>query len=203
MYRFKYYYRDGTIDFSGGHGKTPESLYNDFDGLMNWNEWEKMCEKELSTDKILKTAMRVYREFLKGFYRIEIVNTETNKIIDYIDESEIQISNNNKYLLYDVKTIKDINYLDEYIYRFKFYYDDGTVDYSIVATNDPTELYIDFDGIMDYREYDELTKKNLTTKEILDKAMYVYELYLKEFYRIEIINTKTSEIIDFVEKKMN
>ena len=30
-YRFKYYFKDGTIEKSNGYGNTPKSLYNDFD----------------------------------------------------------------------------------------------------------------------------------------------------------------------------
>ena len=88
MYRFKYYYKDGTSELSGGRGNTPESMYNDFDGLMDWDEYESLSEKNLSTHEILELAMEVYKGFLKDFYRIEIVNDETNEIVDYIDEIE-------------------------------------------------------------------------------------------------------------------
>lgn len=88
MYRFKYYYKDGTSELSGGRGNTPESMYNDFDGLMDWDEFDSLCEEKLTTHEVLEMAMEVYKGFLKDFYRIEIVNDETNEVVDYIDANE-------------------------------------------------------------------------------------------------------------------
>lgn len=88
MYRFKYYYKDGTSELSGCSGQDPKMMYNDFDGLMDWDEFDSLYEKNLTTHEILELAMEVYKGFLKDFYRIEIVNDETNEIVDYIDETE-------------------------------------------------------------------------------------------------------------------
>ena len=90
MYRFKYYYKDGTSDYSDGHGKTPELMYNDFDGLMDWDEFDSLCEKNLTTHEILELAIKVYKGFLPDYYRIEIVNTDTNEVVDYIDLKEVK-----------------------------------------------------------------------------------------------------------------
>lgn len=87
MYRFKYYYKDGTTKLSGG-GQRPEMMFYDFDGLMDWDEYESLSEKNLTTHEILELAMQLYKGFLKDFYRIEIVNDETNEVVDYIDERE-------------------------------------------------------------------------------------------------------------------
>ena len=35
-------------------------------------------------------AMEVYRDFLKDFYRIEIINDETNEVIDCIDQRMVR-----------------------------------------------------------------------------------------------------------------
>ena len=45
MYRFKYYYKDGTVEISGGSGVRPTTLYNDFDGLMDWDEFDNLKKK--------------------------------------------------------------------------------------------------------------------------------------------------------------
>jgi hypothetical protein len=54
---------------------------------------------------------------------------------------------------------------------------------------------------MDWDEYYKLYDLNLNTKEVLKLAFKVYKnLYKKEYYRIEIINDKTNEIIDYIEE---
>ncbi len=86
MYRYKYYYKDGTEEISGCWGKTPTSMYNDFDGLMDWDDFYALEEKDMTTKKILEMAMVLYKGFLKDFYRIEIINDETGEVVDYIEE---------------------------------------------------------------------------------------------------------------------
>ena len=89
MYQFKFYYKDGTTEYVGGKGKSPTSLYNDFDGLMDWTEFYKLKEKDMTTNKILAMAFDLYKNFLKkDYYRIEIVNLETNEIIDSIEKKK-------------------------------------------------------------------------------------------------------------------
>lgn len=86
-YRFKLYFKDGTTDFSGGKGKTPTCLYNDFDGLMDWKEFYSLSEKDMTTKEELKLAFEVYKNlYKKEYYRIEIINDETEEVIDYIEE---------------------------------------------------------------------------------------------------------------------
>jgi len=86
IYRFKYYYNDGTSELSGGRAANPNNLWFDFDGLMDWDEYEELCNKNLTTKEILEMAFEVYSGFLKDFYRIEIVNDETNEVIDFIEK---------------------------------------------------------------------------------------------------------------------
>ena len=90
MYRFKYYYKDGTTDFSDAKTKIPEELYNDFDGLIEWEELDSFDLNKPTVHEVLEVAMRAYKDFLKDFYRIEIINDETNEVVDYIDEREMK-----------------------------------------------------------------------------------------------------------------
>lgn len=85
-YKFKYFYKDGTNEISSACGNNPLLLFNDFDGLMDWEEFDKLTEKNMTTKKILKMAMKVYKGFLKDYYRIEIINDDTKEVIDYIEE---------------------------------------------------------------------------------------------------------------------
>ena len=39
MYKFKFHYKDGTTDFNSTGTTTPEELYIDFDGLIDWDEY--------------------------------------------------------------------------------------------------------------------------------------------------------------------
>ena len=86
-YRFKYYFKDGTIEKSNCYGNTPESLYNDFDGLMDWSEFNQLSDKNMTTKKVLEMAMKVYKGFLKDFYKIEIINDNTNEVVDSIEKN--------------------------------------------------------------------------------------------------------------------
>ena len=208
MYRFKYYYKDGTTKLSGG-GKKPEMMFYDFDGLMDWNEYESLREKNLTTQEILELAMQVYKGFLKDFYRIEIVNDETNEVVDYIDNSESIVDGQKGHVVYDTRTGDIIGgYVDkkdghnECVYAFKFYFDDGTNIIGSGKYEKPEQLYDDFDGLLDWDEYDSLSEKNLTTHEILDMAMALYNYLKKPYHRIEIINTSTGEIMDYIDKKI-
>ena len=65
-------------------------MYNDFDGLLDWDDFDSLSEKNMTTKKVLKLAVKAYKGFLPDFYRIEIINDKTNKVIDYIDISEKQ-----------------------------------------------------------------------------------------------------------------
>lgn len=88
------------------------------------------------------------------------------------------------------------------MYRYRFYFKDGTSEISNCKAKNPTSLFYDFDGLMDYDEYYSLTSENTNIKRTLELAFECYKkLYEKEYYRIEIINDETLEIIDFIEEK--
>ena len=86
-YRFKIYFKDGTVKLNAGKGTRPTCLYNDFDGLMEWEEFDNLSEKSMTTKKELELAFEVYKKlYKKEYYRIEIINDETNEVIDYIEK---------------------------------------------------------------------------------------------------------------------
>ncbi len=88
-YCFKVYFNDGTNKFGWIKGETSTCLYNDFDGLMDCCEFDNLSENDMTTKKELELAFEVYKNlFDKGYYRIEIINLETNEVIDYIEDKE-------------------------------------------------------------------------------------------------------------------
>lgn len=93
MYRLKFYFGDGTIEF-GGRVPSPEKLYYNFDGLMDWDEYYELYDKKLTPHQLLEMAMELYKYLDKEYSRIEIVNDETGEVVDYIDEREVK--NNGK-----------------------------------------------------------------------------------------------------------
>ena len=179
MYRFKYYYlyeKEGLGKFLSN---TPEGLVEAFADLMNKNEYEEFVSKKPTVQQILKKALKLFKKVLEEeYYMIGIINDETNEIIDTMD----------------------IRY-EHLVYRYKFYYKDGTSNLSGARSTSPNNLWFDFDGLMDWDEYDKLSEKTLTTKEILEIAMKVYKGFLKDFYRIEIINDETNEVIDYIDER--
>lgn len=88
IYKFKFFFTDGTSQFGDVWSKNPRTLYNDFDGLMDWNEFEQLHNEDLTVHQALELAMEVYKPIRKEYYRIEIVNVDTGEVVDYIDIRE-------------------------------------------------------------------------------------------------------------------
>lgn len=91
MYRFKYYYKDGSTEISLGYATKPEYLYNDFDGFMDSDDFYSLSEKNLTTKDILKMTFEIYknfRDFKKEFYRLEIIEDPTGRVIDSLEISK-------------------------------------------------------------------------------------------------------------------
>ena len=88
-YKFKKYYKDGTIECNGGRASKPEYLYGELDGIVSWEEYDKIANSNLSIDKLLKIALKRFNKSSNPIYRIEIVNIKTNEIVDFIDNKEI------------------------------------------------------------------------------------------------------------------
>ncbi len=92
FYRFKYYYKDGSTEISSGYATKPEYLYNDFDGFMDWNDFYDLSEKNLTTKDILKMTFEIYkdyRDYKKEFYRVEIIEEPTGRVIDSLEIGKI------------------------------------------------------------------------------------------------------------------
>ena len=86
MYKYKIYYKDGTSQKFGTPMDSPNKLYFDFDGSMDWEEYYSLYDREVSTQEILTLACKIFKKILKKeYYRIEIINEETNEVIDFID----------------------------------------------------------------------------------------------------------------------
>lgn len=144
MYRFKYYYKNGSIKLSN-------NVYRD---IQNFDiEMQKLTKNKNFND----------------IYRMDIINNNTNEILGYVDKSECLVDGEKGHLLYDSVNGEAINVKVDKIYnngtyRFKFYYNDGTSSLSSGYATRPTILYNDFDGLLDWDEFDNLSEKNITTK---------------------------------------
>ena len=87
MYRFRVIYNDGTNDIFGTSMDSPNKLYFDFDGSMDWDEYYSLYDREVSTKEILELAFKIFKGTLKKeYHRIEIINDETKKVVDYIEK---------------------------------------------------------------------------------------------------------------------
>ena len=206
MYRFKYYYKDGSTKLS-------DNVYNDvknFDGeiqkLTKNKDFKTTHAEKQDLNKFLKLAINEYEKSFNDIYRIDIIDNNTNEILEYVDKSECLVDGKKGHLLYDplsgeaINAIIEDNY-DNCIYRFKFYYSDGNTKLSDIRTEKPEELYNDFDGLIDWDEFDSFIERKVTTKEILETAVRAYKGFLPDFYKIEIINDKTNEIVDYIDVK--
>lgn len=58
--------------------------------MLDWDEFDNLSEKNITTKKILELAVRAYKDFEPDFHRIEIINDKTNEIIDYIDANNVK-----------------------------------------------------------------------------------------------------------------
>lgn len=178
MYRFKYFYLYDKEGLGNFLSDTPQGLVEAFKGFMNKDEYDDFVNTNPTPQQILKKALMLYKNILPDeYYKIGIINNETNEIIDTMDVRNAHL-----------------------VYRYKFYYNDGSTELSGARSSNPNNLWFDFDGLMDWDEYDKLLEKNLTTKEILEMAMKVYRTVYKDYYRIEIVNDETNEIIDYIDE---
>lgn len=51
---------------------------------MDWDEFYSLSEKNLSTKDILKMARDLWKDYRKEYYKIEIIEEPTGKVIDSI-----------------------------------------------------------------------------------------------------------------------
>ncbi len=206
MYRFKYYYKDGSTKLSDNIYNDIQNFDNEIQNLTRNKNFKTTLSGKKDFNDFLKLAINEYEKNFNDIYRIDIIDNNTNEILGYVDKSECLIDGKKGHLLYDPNSFEAVdakiedNY-DNCIYKFKYYYNDGTTDFSDIRTEKPEELYNDFDGLIDWDEFDNFDEDKVTTKEILETAVRAYKGFLPDFYRIEIINDKTNEVVDYIDVK--
>lgn len=205
MYKLKYYYKNGDVKLSDKVNKI-ENFNTEIQMLTKNKNFNIENNFKENLKNLLETIMKEYEKNFNDIYRIDIIDSETNKIIDYVDRSECLVDGKKGHLIYDAITGDVIDAVvkqtfEDCVYRFKYYFCDGKTKTSSIATSKPEELYNDFDGLMDWDEYYDLGKKNLSTHDVLKLAGKVYKGFIPKFYKIEIINDKTKEVIDYIEVK--
>lgn len=205
MYKLKYYYKNGDVKLSDKVNKI-ENFNTEIQMLTKNKNLKIEHNFKENLKNLLETIMKEYEKNFNDIYRIDIIDNETNKIIDYVDRSECLVDGKKGHLIYDAITGDVIDAVvkqtfEDCVYRFKYYFYDGKIKTSSIATSKPEELYNDFDGLMDWDEYYDLGKKNLSTHDVLKLASKVYKGFIPKFYKIEIINDKTKEVIDYIEVK--
>ena len=205
MYKLKYYYKNGDVKLSDKVNKI-ENFNTEIQMLTKNKNLKIEHNFKENLKNLLETIMKEYEKNFNDIYRIDIIDSETNKIIDSVDRSECLVDGKKGHLIYDAITGDVIDAVvkqtfEDCVYRFKYYFCDGKTKTSSIATSKPEELYNDFDGLMDWDEYYDLGKKNLSTHDVLKLAGKVYKGFIPKFYKIEIINDKTKEVIDYIEVK--
>ena len=206
MYRFKYYYKDGSTKLSDKVYKDIQNFDSEIQALTKNKNFKTTATEKQDFDIFLDLAINEYEKKVNDIYRIDIIDNNTNEILGYVDKSECLVDGKKGHLLYDPVSGEAINARidktnDNDTYRFKFYYNDGTSGLSGGYATRPTALYFDFDGLLDWDEFDSLSEKNMTTKKLLKLAVRAYKGFETDFHRIEIINDKTNEIVDYIDLK--
>lgn len=88
FYRFKFYFDDGISKLSDCKSENVLGLFLDFEGLMDMDTYKSFDKKKLNEEQILLLAKECYPNLYafrnKKIIKIEIINTETNEIIDKI-----------------------------------------------------------------------------------------------------------------------
>lgn len=85
VYSFKIFYNNGENRVLGGRASKPEFLYGEFDGMVSWEEYDKIAASKMTVKELLACASKVFKNTFKNINRIEIINIENNEIIDFID----------------------------------------------------------------------------------------------------------------------
>ena len=82
-YSFKFYYEDGSSKIAGGKSSKPEYLKYDFDGLISWEEYDKIADdKSVTAQDIVNMAKQFFNKFEnERIVKVEIINIETNEVV--------------------------------------------------------------------------------------------------------------------------
>ena len=177
MYKLKIYFDDTSVKFSDFKADTLEELYDIVIGMTD--DFDEFLIKKYSSktsNSVLEIAWAIFSDFYDDYYLIELVKNDI--VIDSLSK----------------RTKKELD-----LYKVKIYHNDGSICYSSGVGYNPISLVNDLDGLMPWEEFDEIKEDTLNTKEVLKLLFKYYKNYYKDYHRIEIINIKTNEIIDFIE----
>jgi len=179
MYKLKIYFDDTSVKFCDFNADTLEELHDIVIGMTN--EFDEFLVKKYSSKtsiSILEIAWAIFSEFYNDYYLIELVKNDI--VIDSLSK----------------RTKKEFD-----LYKVKIYHDDGSISYSSGVGYDPISLVNDLDSLMPWEEFDEINESTLNTKEVLKLLFKYYKKNYKPYYKIEIINVVTHEVIDFYEER--
>ena len=87
----------------------------------------------------------------------------------------------------------------EKVYSFKIYYKNGQNKILGGKALNPEYLYAVFDGMISQEEYHQISISKLNIKELLHTASIIFKNVFVDINKIEIINIKTNQIIDFID----
>ena len=87
VYRFKFYFNDGSTKYSGFKAKEPLILYHAFEGFTSYDKYLTFAEIKPSLEQILQLAKDIFPKVddYKNIYKIEIVNTANNEVLGVIN----------------------------------------------------------------------------------------------------------------------
>lgn len=86
-FSFKLYFRDKSTKILKGKASSPENLKYDFDGLISWEEYDRISNMDLTAKEVLEHAERIYnKKYNNQIVRIEVLNIVTNEIIDFVEK---------------------------------------------------------------------------------------------------------------------
>lgn len=103
MYRLRYYYKNGDVKLSANIGNV-ENFNNEIQLLTKNKNFKIKNNFKKNLKNLLETIMKEYEKNFNDIYRIDIIDSETNKIIDYVDRSECLVDGKKGHLIYDAIT---------------------------------------------------------------------------------------------------
>ena len=103
MYKLKYYYKNGDVKLSDKVNKI-ENFNTEIQMLTKNKNLKIEHNFKENLKNLLETIMKEYEKNFNDIYRIDIIDSETNKIIDYVDRSECLVDGKKGHLIYDAIT---------------------------------------------------------------------------------------------------
>ena len=85
VYSFRITHQTNETRVLGGRASKPEYLYAVFDGMIDFEEYQKISNSHPSIKKLLNLATNIFKKQFKNLTRIEIINAKTNEIVDFIE----------------------------------------------------------------------------------------------------------------------